>query len=232
MTFAFRAFRVSSRLLVALVVLACSTAGNPTGSPNPTLPAGSSPPATAGTGSPPPSEAIPTLSADVDDVRLHGTFTGHQDDPASTSDATFDVVVIWHRPNEIHDMLNFQFESGSFTFSTSVTGVCGGTRTEGGPLEFWSEGNQSLIYGDPQDRSQTLHISLIDNRLEQGGLVFAEAVHFDIPSGAAECQPPYASYGYISNCSLEFRLATLDTLKTEASCAEGGTSWTGQLVEQ
>jgi hypothetical protein len=30
---------------------------------------------------------------------------------------------------------------------------------------------------------------------------------------------------------VEFMLATQDTLQTDASCEEGGTTWTGHLVE-
>jgi hypothetical protein len=166
------------------------------------------------------------------DVYLHGTFTGHTDDSLSTTDATFDVIVVWHRPNDIHDMLNFQFESGSYTFSTSVTGICGGTRAEGGPLAFWGDDKQGLIYGDPQDRTHEVHATLSDNRQEQGGLVFALTASFDIPSSNASCQPPYQSKGYVSVCALEFRLATQDTLQPDATCTEGGTTWTGHLVEQ
>jgi hypothetical protein len=166
------------------------------------------------------------------DVRLHGTFTGHRADSAATTDATFDVIVIWKRPNDIHDMLNFQFESGSYTFSTSVSGDCGGTRAEGGPLALWGEDKQGLIYGDPQDRTHEVHGTLIDTRQEQGGLEMVFTASFDIPSSNASCQPPYQSYGDVSVCAMEFRLATQDTLQPDASCTEGGTPWTGHLVEQ
>ena len=117
------------------------------------------------------------------DVTLHGRFTGHTDDPASTSDATFDVTVVWHRPNDIQDRLNFQFESGTYTFDTTVSGVCGGTRSEGGPLALWGDDEQGLILGDPQDRSHEVHATLIDNRLNQGGLEFALVATFPIVSG-------------------------------------------------
>ena len=88
------------------------------------------------------------------DVRLHGTFTGHTDDPRSVSDATFDLIVIWKRPNDIHDMLNFQFESGSYTFQTSVEGVCGGSLTDGGPLDLGARQSHLPLERQPPGRRQ------------------------------------------------------------------------------
>ncbi|MEA2622295.1 MAG: hypothetical protein QOH61_1205 [Chloroflexota bacterium] len=179
---------------------------------------------------PPTGALTPPPTTSTGDVVLHGSFIGHTDDPASTSDATFDVVVIWHRPNDVHDRTNFQFASGSYTFSTSVLGVCGGTRNEGGPLSIWGTDATGLILGDPQDRSHEIHASLIDNRLNQGGIEFALVASFPIPSGAVECQPPYNGYGYVATCPVEFPLATQDSLKPDADCTQGGTTWKGHLV--
>jgi hypothetical protein len=174
---------------------------------------------------------IDAKNACTGDVRLHGTFTGHYSDALQNTDASFDVIVVWHRPNDIHDMLNFQFESGSFTYSTTVDGDCGGTRSEGGPLALWGEDATALILGDPQDRSHEVHGSLIDNRLEQGGLVFAFVADYPIVSSAAGCEPPYDSHGVVPTCAMEFRLATLDTLETSAECEQGDLTWTGHLTE-
>jgi hypothetical protein len=165
------------------------------------------------------------------DVRLHGTFTGHYSDFAQDTTATFDVIVVWHRPNDIHDPLNFQFESGNFTFTTTVSGVCGGTINEGTRMELWGEDGAGMIYGEPQDRSHEIHALLIDNRLNQGGLEFSFGADWAIPNGSVGCEPPYDSHGSVPWCQLEFRLATLDTLQPDASCEEGDITWTGHLVE-
>jgi hypothetical protein len=225
--------RVVLSLSMVLVATACSTPGATTG------PSGSGSPQglnSAGTTAPPSSGAVPSAVPSPpagDDVRLHGTFTGHYDDFLTTTDATFDVIVIWKRPNDIHDMLSFTFESGSYTFSTVVDGVCGGTRSEGGPLVLRDPAAPiSLGYGDPQERSYEVHISLIDQRLNQEGLWFNPSASFDIPNGAVGCEPPYQSKGFVPVCAMEFKLATLDTLETRASCTQGEATWTGNLVEQ
>ena len=59
-----------------------------------------------------------------------------QDGVLDVTDATFDVTVKWNRPNDFNDPLNFQFVSGSFTFNTTVLGVCAGTLSEGEKLDL------------------------------------------------------------------------------------------------
>jgi hypothetical protein len=223
---------------VAVLAVACGAPAGPTVQPGGN--GGSSSQAPGGNGNPsqppaptlPSSEPSPTGSPNADDVRLHGTFTGHNADGISTADATFDVVVVWHRPNEIHDPLNFQFESGSYTFTASASGLCGGSVNEGGPLELWGDGDQGLIFGDPQDRSHEIHATLVDDRLNQGGLQFSFGADYAIPNGNASCLPPYETHAGVPYCKLEFRLATLDSLEPSANCEESNWSWTGHLVEQ
>ena len=216
-------------LSIAFVAAACSSpvvTSAPGGSGSPQ---GSN---SAGTAAPPSSGVVPSPPA-TSDVRLHGTFTGRYDDFLTTTDATFDVIVIWKRPDDIHDMLSFTFESGTYTFSTVVDGVCGGTRSEGGNLHPTDPAAAtSLWYGDLQERSYEVHIGLVDYRQEQGGLSFAATASFDIPNGAVGCEPPYQSKGFVPVCAMEFKLATLDTLQTQASCTQGEATWTGNLVEQ
>lgn len=166
-------------------------------------------------------------------VVLVGHFVGHQEDPLSTTDVTYDVLVNWKRPNDVQDRLSFTYASGTFDFKTSVGGVCGGNRHESGDLILSTTGDPtSLHWGDIQDPTYQVLTGLIDNRLNQGGLQFSFATHFDIPNGAAECQPPYQSYGYVGNCPIEFKLATLDSLQPDASCTQNGTTWTGHLEQQ
>jgi len=164
------------------------------------------------------------------DVRLHGTFQGHYSDFSQDSSATFDVIVVWHRPNDIHDPLNFQFESGSYTFDTTVDGVCGGTVSQGGPLKLFEDG-QFMYHGELQDRSEEVHAVLVDYRLNQGGLQFSFVADYAIPNGSVGCEVPYESHGSVPSCTMEFKLETLDTLKTSASCEEGEITWTGHLTE-
>lgn len=214
-------------LSITLVAAACSSplvttapggAGSPQGSNS------------AGTAAPPSSSVIPSPSGDV---RLHGTFTGHYEDFLTKTDAKFDVIVIWKRPNDIHDRLAFTFESGTYTFSTVVGGVCGGTRSEGASLKpFDPAAPTSLLYGDPQERSYSVQIGLVDQRLNQEGLWFNPSASFDIPNGSVGCEVPYQSTGFVPVCAMEFKLVTLDSLQTEASCSQGAATWTGKLVEQ
>ncbi|MEP7159433.1 MAG: hypothetical protein ABI797_08385 [Chloroflexota bacterium] len=217
-------------VLIAFVGSACLPPAAPGASPG----SSATPPATAGATSPVPSPSIaPTQSQPPsgDDVRLHGTFTGHYSDFSQDTNATYDVIVVWHRPNDIHDRLNFQFESGSFTYATTVSGVCGGSVTQGGPLELWGDDAGGLIYGDPLDRSHEVHGNLIDRRLNQGGLQFAFVADYAIPNGSVGCEPPYESHGTVPSCTMEFSLQTLDTLEPTAECTQGELTWTGTLVE-
>jgi hypothetical protein len=75
-----------------------------------------------------------------------------------------------------------------------------------------------------------VHGTLIDNRLNQGGLEFAFVASLPIPSGSVECQPPYNASGTEGTCSVEFMSATLDTLQPDADCTSGATTWKGIIV--
>ena len=102
----------------------------------------------------------------TEDVRLHGTFTGHYSDFLQDTTVTFDVIVIWNRPNDIHDMLNFQYESGSYTFDTTVGGVCGGTLLGGRPNGAMDRRQHRVDLRRPAgSHSRNPQTGLIDNRL-------------------------------------------------------------------
>ena len=175
-----------------------------------------------------------------DVIRLHGTFTGHGEDSLSTSDATFDLTILWYNPRDIHEPLAFQFESASFTFSTNVIGVCAGSLSEGTRLEIDDENVQWLQYGDPAEGKRDASAQVFDERVDGGGVKFALSAYFILPgNGDPSCEPPYEPYGYVPMCPLVFLpvpAATQDgrpTLQADASCDVGiGTTWTGHLVEQ
>jgi len=175
-------------------------------------------------------------------VRLHGTFTGHDETgPLSTSDATFDLTVLWYNPSNIHEPLAFQFESGSFTFSTNVIGVCAGTLSDGGQLEIDGDNVQHLLFGHALEDKRYASAGLSDDRADGRGLSIALGAHFILPgNGDPSCEPPYEPYGTLPICPLAFLpvpAATQDgrpTLQTNATCENdlGTTTWTGHLVEQ
>jgi hypothetical protein len=171
-------------------------------------------------------------NCDEQPVFLHGTFSGHKDGVLDVTDATFDVTVKWNRPNDFNDPLNFQFVEGSFTFNTTVLGVCAGTLTEGEKLDLEPTNSQVLSYGD--DSTRMANASLRDDRADgEARLAFFLNAHFNTPPVAdPSCEPPFEPYGDVGGCPLIFDFLTADTLATSASCEHVDGNWTGQLVEQ
>ena len=177
-----------------------------------------------------------------DDVTLHGTFTGHSEgDPLSTSDATFDLTVLWHNPRDFHEPLAFEIVSASFTFSTTIFGVCASSDSEGGQLEMYKDDVQQFVYGDYEgEQRRTASAQVLDRRADGGGVDFALTANITLPSnGDPSCDPPFEPYGVVPICPLQFNVipsATQDgrpSLQSSDECDDGVfTTWTGHLVEQ
>ena len=147
-----------------------------------------------------------------DDVRLHGTFTGHSEgDPLSTSDATFDLNVIWHNPRNQLEPLAFEIESGSFTFSTTIFGVCASSDSEGGSLEMYRDDVQHFVYGDyAEEGRRTASAQILDMRADGGGVNFALTASITLPgNGDPSCEPAVraatARWPSVRSCSTRFQ---------------------------
>jgi hypothetical protein len=168
------------------------------------------------------------------DVLLHGTFTGHHDGVLDSTDASFDLTIVWHRPDNPNDVLNFEFVSGSFTFDTQIIGVCAGSLSESEPLTLSPTGSQGLNYGDPtQIPARYASAQIADQRLDYARIAIFLDAHFDVPNGSDECQPPFQPAGDIAGCPLLFPTRPDGTLETESTCADNvGTTWTGHLAGQ
>ncbi len=177
-----------------------------------------------------------------DEVRLHGTFTGHSEgDPLSTSDATFDLNVIWRNPRNQLEPLAFEIESGTFTFSTTIFGICATSDSEGGSLEMYQDDVQHFVYGDYEgEQRRVASAQVLDMRADGGGVHFALTASITLPSnGDPACDPPFEPYGVVAICPLVFNqvpAATADgrpTLESSAECDDNTfTTWSGHLVEQ
>jgi hypothetical protein len=228
---------------LTLLVAACSGGTTPAGAtPSPTLvggagvssaapaapsgggPATSSTPATA-----PPTDNASPSTAGTGTILLHGTATGHAVQPLSTADQTVAFELLWnYGPDDIHDIHAFQFQSGSFTFSESIDGVCGGSRSEDGPLTPFSE--TFLVSGEMQDRDQA-SVSLTDDRLNSGNVAISATSSFAVsapdPEGCADL-----SRAGVGVCTLEFQWLAVGQLKPDASCEDDsrGYTWTGHLA--
>jgi hypothetical protein len=228
-----RRTRAIAAWAMVMTVAACGPVGaGPSATPG--LPAGatSTPAAIAPSPSGPcgdaPCTAPPTAPAGGV-VLIHATFTGHFSDPLSTADQTVEAEITWKTgPDSIHDMYAFTFTSGSFMFSESIGGVCGGTRSEAGPMNVQS--GTALISGDPQDRDSAKAV-MIDRRIEESLLEFSLFSQYGVPNADAEGCGPLSRSG-VGSCSLTFPLVTLDRLREDASCDETGSSWTGHLEQR
>ncbi len=181
------------------------------------------------------------VECESDDVTLHGTFSGHDEtSPLSTSDATFDVIVIWHNPRNFMEPLGFEIQSANFTFETTIFGVCATSGSEGGALEMYKDDVQHFVYGDfDGEQRRTASAQILDMRADGGGVHFALTASKTFPSnGDPSCDPPFEPFGDVPICPLVFEVvppATQDgrpTLTSSDDCEVSGTTWTGHLVEQ
>ncbi len=160
---------------------------------------------------------------------IHATFTGHATDPLATADQMVTAEIVWKTgPDSIHDIEAFTFTSGSFTFSESIDGVCGGTRSEAGPMTVLS--GTALVSGDPQDIDSAKAV-MIDRRIEESLLEFSVFSGFAVPNADAGCGE--LSRSGVGGCRLLFHLVTLDSLEPDATCDnQAGSTWTGHLDQQ
>ena len=161
-------------------------------------------------------------------VVLHGTFTGHGSDLLSTADQTVGLELRWTAgPDDIHDADAFALVSGSCTFSESISGVCGGSRTEAGPLKPYS--NSSLISGAIQDRDQAT-VNMVDACLSSGGVEFSPTSSYAVPNADRGCGP--LSRSGVGICTMVFLQTAIGALWQDASCADASRNieWTGRLT--
>ncbi len=224
-----------SRALVALcalsfVVAACGALpGEAASSPSDRGPGGG---ADGESQAPPPEPEdeteVPPAPEGAETVVLHGTFTGHRSDPLATADLSVEVELHWNAaPDDIHDINAFTLTSGSFEFSESIGGVCGGTRSESGPLTSHST-PQSLESAELQERDIVM-VSVIDQRIETGNVAFSIHGSFDVPSSDPEGCGDLDRSG-VGVCALEFQWLGVGELAPEASCSDVAGEWTGRLA--
>jgi hypothetical protein len=226
---------------MALLIGACSASATSTPSPTPAgLLPGTSPARSSDVPSGPPGSSGPLETGNATPaatptgpstglVVLHGTFTGHGSDPLASADQTVQLELQWNAgPDDIHDSKAFRLVSGSFTFSESIDGVCGGSRSEAGALTPWSD--TFLISGDIQDRDQAA-VTLVDARLSSGALELSLTSSFAVsapdPEGCADL-----SRTGVGVCTLAFLQTAIGELKPDASCSDASRNieWTGRLA--
>ena len=230
--------------LLAVAVSACSGTDESSGTlptASPTIAAGGGAGASGGgAGSPGPGSSV--ASSDAPDageptpepeaggrIRLHGQFAGSTVGPLASADQTVDFELDWYAgPDDIHDIRAFRFVSGSFTFSESIEGVCGGSRSEAGDLALL--GDTALAAELPDPDHDQLQVAVIDTRLENGAVSFNpfSGMYVQTPDPAG-CNNS-SSFG-VAVCALEFGWLGIGQLETEARCEDDslGTIWSGTL---
>jgi hypothetical protein len=204
---------------IALTVSACGGGDATASDGDPSDPPASVPESPAPT-------SAPTATPDgARVVTLHGTFIGHNSDSLATADLTVEVEVVWNAgPQDIHDRNAFVLTSGSFEFSESIGGVCGGSRDEAGPLTSFVN-DQSLIAADPQDRDNT-QVGIIDRRMQTGGVEFSISASYEVPNSEGCADLDRSGVG---SCSLVFLQTAIGELQREATCSGPAAEWTGTL---
>ena len=222
------------RVLVALcatllIVAACGGAGQPGSSASDDGPGGGG----GGASQAPPPE--PGASADVPstpsgdgEVVLHGTFTGHFSDSLVSADLAVEVELHWNAgPDDVHDINAFALTSGTYEFSETIGGVCGGSRSESGALT--AHGDPTGLQSAELQERDIVMISVIDTRLDNGAVSFSIHGSYDVPNPDPEgCGD--LDRGGVGVCALEFQWLGIGQLAPEASCSEVSGDWTGTLV--
>jgi hypothetical protein len=219
-------------IALSSLVIACggaATSGDASADPAsavPTVrsadPSGSAPPSEPGPSDAPPStppEGVITLS---------GTMTGHASGPLSSADQTAQFELEWHAgPDDVHDIRAFRFQSGSYTASVSIEGVCGGSRSEAGAFDVVDDTAMSVDLG-PDDQ---IVVQLIDSRVETGDVLISGFTGLYVqepdPAGCGNS----SSYG-MPVCALEFGWLDVGVLEEQAHCEDAslGVVWDGTLV--
>ena len=161
-------------------------------------------------------------------ITLRGHLVAHTTQPLSTADQTIDFELRWNAgPDDIHDIAAFQFLSGSYTFSESIDGVCGGARSADGPLTVVSDTSLQAELDDPDQ----LAVVLVDERLDTGAVAMTTFSGLYVsepdPAGCAEL-----SRAGVIGCTLRFAWLGIGRLEEAASCSDAslGTESTGTLV--
>lgn len=221
-----------SRALVALcamtlLVAACGVTGGPGSTASDEGPGpggGSQQPPEPGSSS----EVRPSTPPDGEAIVLHGTFVGQRRDALVTADLTVEFELQWNAgPEDIHDINAFAFTSGSFDFSESIGGVCGGSRSESGALTSHSDPT-GLQSAELQERDIVM-LSVIDQRIETGAVAFSVHGSYDVPNADPEgCGD--LDRGGVGVCALEFQWLGVGQLESEATCSGSAGDWTGTLT--
>ena len=223
-------FRVLGALCVmSMIVAACGGAGQPGSSASDDGPGGGG---GGGSQAQPPgsgeSSPLPSEPGGDGMVVLDGTFTGHFSDSLVSADLTMEVELHWNAgPDDVHDINAFALTDGSYEFSETIGGVCGGSRSESGALTAHSDPT-GLQSADLQERDIVM-VSVIDQRIETGAVAFSIHGSFDVPNPDPEgCGD--LDRGGVGVCALEFQWLDIGELAPEATCTGVSGEWTGTLV--
>lgn len=214
---------------LSLVLVACAGAVQPDASASDDGPGGGG----GGESQQPPEPGTstgvrPSTPPDGGTVVLHGTFVGQRRDVLVTADLTVEFVLTWKAaPDDIHDITAFALSDGTYDFSESIGGVCGGARSESGALTSHSDPT-GLQSADFQERDIVM-LSVIDTRLDNGAVSFSIHGSYDVPNPDPDgCGD--LDRGGVGVCALEFQWLGIGQLEQEATCSGSSGDWTGTLV--
>jgi hypothetical protein len=173
-------------------------------------------------------EELPSTPVDGEAIVLHGSFVGLRRDTLVTADLTVEFDLHWNAgPDDVHDINAFALDSGSFEFSESIDGVCGGSRSESGELTSHSDPT-GLQSAELQERDIVM-LSVIDQRIETGAVAFSVSGSYDVPNPDPEgCGD--LDRGGVGVCALEFQWLGVGQLASEATCSGNAGDWTGTLA--
>ena len=212
---------------MTLLVAACGVTGEPGSTASEAIPGpgggSEQPPEPASS-----TEERPSTPPDGETVVLHGSFVGQRRDALVTADLTVEFELHWKAAeDDIHDINAFAFTSGSFEFSESIGGVCGGSRSESGALTSHSDPT-GLQSAELQERDIVM-LSVIDQRIDTGAVAFSVSGSYDVPNPDPEgCGD--LDRGGVGVCALEFQWLDVGQLASEASCSGPSGDWTGTLT--
>lgn len=224
-------FRVLVALcVISVIVAACAGAGQPGSSASDDGPGGGG---GGGESQQPPepgssTEEQPSTPPDGETIVLHGTFVGQRRDVLVTADLTVEFELHWKAAaDDIHDITAFALSDGTYEFSETIGGVCGGTRSESGALTSHSDPT-GLQSAELQERDIVM-LSVIDTRLDNGAVSFSIHGSYDVPNPDPDgCGD--LDRGGVGVCALEFQWLGIGQLASEATCSGNSGDWTGSLV--
>jgi hypothetical protein len=145
-----------------------------------------------------------------------------------TADLAVEVELHWNAgPDDVHDINAFTLTSGTYDFSETIGGVCGGSRSESGPLT--AHGSPAGLESAELQERDIVMVSVVDRRLETGDVAFSIHGYFDVPNPDPEgCGD--LDRGGVGVCALEFQWLGIGQLAPEDSCSDTPGDWTGTLV--